>query len=155
MSRPDSWAINGIVLAHLNRFSFAASKATQAVHDRAGSLLGLVGNLTWAASPFGGGGRQQEAGMALLGALLGSLGPDAAGNAAAPAPLAALEREFFSLHDQILTHVENALALEGPLSPAQVNRRVWEIMFPQLPYGTSLDELADVLQGLLVQAASE
>ena len=95
--------------------------------------------------------------MAYFGALLGSLGPDLVegggeGPPDRPAVGQALERAERSLierHDEIVSGLVERLQAEGPLdaSPGTVRRRVWELLFPEVPAGLSLPELVRTLHG--------
>jgi hypothetical protein len=121
-----------------------------AVQEGADTGLSLIGNLTWAASPFAARDRSTEAGMAIVGALLGSLAPDLAAAAAASSEDTQgspgwLERYLIQEHDKVLQWV--AGKVEGQrMTPAKLNARVWELLFPQLPYRASLSQLAAAIQ---------
>ena len=118
-----------------------------------GALVSLAGNLTWALSPYTARDRLEEGGMAVLGALLGTLGPAAAERLGSSRgdPLQTLEREYLTDYDEILDVIWDRLepADRQSSTPARVNRRVWEIMFPPLPYEASVADLARAIVSLL------
>ena len=139
----DRWHLNAIILAHVNRVFAAATMASSSTVIDTGTVVGLMGNLLWAASPYVSDNPKEEATMAFAGAMVGSLGPALA--AQGEDAISAAEREFFTRHDELLESVWAKLKAEGldkSKSPAAVNARVWTLLFPNLRYGLSLSELA-------------
>ena len=139
----DRWHLNAIILAHVNRVFAAATMASASTVIDTGTVVGLMGNLLWAASPYVSDNPKEEATMAFAGAMVGSLGPALA--AQGEDAISAAEREFFTRHDELLEAVWTKLKAEGldkSKSAAAVNARVWTLLFPNLRYGLSLSELA-------------
>jgi len=148
----DRWAVNAIILSHVNRVFAAASLAVNTEALDPGTLVSLLGNLTWAASAFTAKDREEEATMAFAGALAGSLGPTLlASQSEASATLRACEREFLLRHDELVEIAWNSLGAAGLRSSnscAAVNAHVWELLFPQLRYQQSVGELARQIASL-------
>ncbi len=143
----DRWAVNAIVLSHVNRVFTAASLAASGGGLDPGSIAALLGNLLWAASPYASRDRTEEALMAFAGAITSSVAPSllVRGDDETRAALSAAEREFFARHDELVDAACEALAAAGlqrSTSCAAVNAFVWEFLFPRLRYGQSLPELA-------------
>jgi hypothetical protein len=139
----DRWHLNAIVLAHVNRVFAAATMASASTVVDTGTVVGLMGNLLWAASPYVSDNPTEEATMAFAGAMVGSLGPALA--AQGEDAISAAEREFFARHDELVDQVWERLRAEGldkSKSFAAVNARVWALLFPSLRYEQSLSELA-------------
>lgn len=148
----DRWALNAIILSHVNRVFAAASLAVTTEAMDPGTLVSLLGNLVWASSSFAAKDREEAATMAFAGAIAGSLGPTLlASESEASATLRACEREFLLHHDELVEQAWNSLGaanLRGSSSCAAVNAHVWELLFPQLRYQQSIGELARQIAAL-------
>lgn len=139
----NRWHVNGIVLSHVNRVFAAATMASASAVVDKGTIIGLLGNLLWAASPYVSDDTSEEATMAFAGAMAGSLGPALA--VQGEDAISAAEREFFARHDQLVDAIWARLREDGVSDASSchaVNRRVWQLLFPELRYEQSLSELA-------------
>ena len=126
----------------------ATMASASAVIDK-GTVVGLLGNLLWAASPYVSDDETEEATMAFAGAVAGSLGPALA--VQGEDAVSAAEREFFTRHDQLVDAVWARLREDGVKdnsSPHAVNKRIWQLLFPELRYEQSLSELAQQIASL-------
>lgn len=145
----DRWHLNAIILSHVNRVFAAATMASSSVVVDTGTVVGLMGNLLWAASPYVSDNPKEEATMAFAGALVGSLGPALA--AQGEDAISAAEQEFFARHDELVDAVWRVLEERGMTrskSYAAVNGAVWSLLFPALRYEQSLSELAAQIASL-------
>ena len=145
----NRWHVNGIVLSHVNRVFAAATMASASAVIDKGTVVGLLGNLLWAASPYVSDDPKEEATMAFAGALAGSLGPALA--VQGEDAVSAAEREFFARHDQLVDAVWARLREDGVREDSSchaVNKRVWQLLFPELRYEQSLSELAQQIASL-------
>ncbi len=154
MAAMDQWAVNAIVLHHLSRFFTAATMAGESLGASQGALASLLGNLSWAASPFYAKDREEQAAMAFGGALLGAFGPEVGERSAAVAEeLGSLESAFLARQDLIVQAALRSLGEAGLLeaSPAAVNEHVWKLLFPRLDYRQSLGDLVAQLRRSLAE----
>ncbi len=141
----DRWHLNGIILSHVNRV-FAA--ATFAAGDGAGvddgTIVSLLGNLTWAVSPYVAEDSGKEGLLAVGGALAGTLGPVLSGERRGGSydDVENLVRHY---HDQLVEFVWGSLVeagLDEGGSYSAVNAHVWRVLFPKLEYEQSFSALA-------------
>jgi hypothetical protein len=141
----DRWHLNGIILSHVNRvFAAAAFVAREKADGDEARMVSLVGNLTWALSPYVTEDRSDEALMAIGGALAGTLGPSLIDDPvdAAYEDVENLVRRY---HDQLVEFVWGTLVevgLDKSGSFSAVNAHVWRVLFPQLRYEQSFRALA-------------
>lgn len=149
-----SWDLHPVVLAHLERFFGAARRATaSAPPDGFGTAVGLAGNLLWANSAFLGGSKDREQALGIVGAVAGTLGPSLGGGE--PAVFAGvlddLERTLLGSLDAVLAALATRATAEGVTrdSPAQLDRWVWQALFPGYPWPVGHAELEQAIRARL------
>ena len=143
----DRWHVNAIILAHVNRVFAAASFGAGSSADiNDGTMVSLLGNLLWAASPYVAHNRTDEAMMAFGGAIAGTMGPAfVARQEGQGDPNESAEVEFREHHDELVELVWRSLVTAGLHqngSFAAVNAHAWQLLFPQLRYEQSFRALA-------------
>ncbi len=155
------WELNAIVLCHVQRFFAAANQVVNGWEDPnlalERTLVSLAGNLLWVRSSFDAQSEEESEAMATVGALAGTFG------GAIPAAqdpreqalllLDSLERQCLESVDLILADLQQSLAQRQPLSSRQVNRLVWERLFPQYPYECGSEELKRRIRRRLLQCS--
>lgn len=145
MAAMDRWHVNAIVLSHVNRvFAAASFVASSSADVDEGTMVSLMGNLLWAASPYASNDVTEEALMAFGGAVAGTLGPAFVGHRHGGTNEVA-EVEFREQHDQLVEYVWASLVeakLDKSSSFAAVNAHVWNVLFPNLRYEQSFRALA-------------
>lgn len=147
----DRWHLNGIILSHVNRvFAAAALAAGIRNDDDEGTLVSLMGNLTWAVSPYVSEDLGEEALLAIGGALAGTLGPALVGDRHGVSydDVENLVRHY---HDQLVESVWNSLVeagLDEGGTYSAVNAHVWRMLFPRLEYEQSFGALARQISSL-------
>jgi len=153
------WQLNAVVLSHSNRFFQAAARAVSRVEaearGRGSRWVALAGNLLWAQSPFISEHKGEEEVMALAGAVAGSLAEDIAPSPATGLAelVSAQERQLLLCADVIVARLQRELNAGGDaVSPAQVNRRTWERLFPDYRYEASTLELEQTIAERLASA---
>ncbi len=159
---PTLWDLHTVVLHHTRLFFDAAAQVVgewrDAESEQIGTLLGLVGNLLWARSEYDAVNRGDEETVAFGGAVLGTVGPDlmaaeSPAKAAAMALLAEQERSLTEQMDAVLKALQAELARSRDVStPGQLDRWVWERLFPEVPYGLGRLQLEALLRRRLVAA---
>lgn len=146
---PTIWELNAVLLAHTTHFFVAANMVLERWQDPdeafLGSLVNLSSNMLWARSSFDARDRAEEKEMAYTGAFLGSVADRAlegisGTRARAEQVLDQLERGIREGHEQLLELLQGQLAGQQ-LGPGQVNRAVWEALFPRFSHDASLGEL--------------
>ena len=150
------WELNPIVLQHLRHYFHAATHIIQELAESLSSSsswwIPMFGNFLWARSPYVTDTPSQEEAMALLGAILGTVGdqlPHEEDPHRIPLRLLAqLEKDCFARFDLLLETLLQKLEEEGleEASPARVNAFIWQNLFPNLPYEVSQQELEDLLR---------
>ncbi len=148
----DRWHLNGIILSHVNRvFAAAALVAKERANGDEATLVSLMGNLTWAVSPYLTEDRGTEALTALGGALAGTLGPALVADLGGGAYYDDVENLVRRYHDQLVEFVWNSLVevgLDTSGSYSAVNAHVWQVLFPELKYEQSFRALARQIASL-------
>ncbi len=156
------WDLNAVVLCHTQRWFAAVTAVVQAWRDpgdrELAELTTLLGNAMWAHSGFVAESREHEHAMAWTGAMAGTLGGKLADlsrdrREGALALVSAQERALRELDDQLLTVLLAELG-DRQLTPGQLNRWVWQRLFPHDPYASSTAELQGAIQRRLTAALS-
>ena len=154
------WDLNAVVLCHCQRYFGAVTTVVQAWEDAGlhdlGQLVATMGNLAWARAGYVGLGRGPEEALSVAGAMAGTWGGELVGASGdlrqrALAVIAAEERHVWANLDPILDTLAAELGTRM-MKPGELDRWVWERLFPQYPWGLGLSELQEAIRQRLAPA---
>lgn len=151
---PNRWDLNPIVLHHTHRFFNAVSLVIHRWTDPDRELLdevaALLGNILWAQSAYITSNKVTEESLALAGALSSTVArklntSEGTARWLALEIVSRRERAVIDHTDQLLDALVDELeSLE--LTPGEVNRWIWERLFPTFPHDLSQSELQDAIR---------